>query len=256
MTYNHTVSGTFIRRPNRFLAHVQIDGRETVCHVKNTGRLREFLIPGASLILEYHPDAAAQGRKTSYSVIGVYKEQAGYEHRRLLINMDSQAPNQAAAEWVAKGGLNEWLQNHGAMEGPGSPTNMPIHSISSIRREVVYGGSRFDLAFLLNSKQAFMEVKGVTLEQDGLASFPDAPTERGVKHVEELIRAAKEGHPAFLLFVIQMKGIRAFTPNRSTHPAFADALQQAAASGVHLLAYDCLVTEHSMHLDKEIPVIL
>ena len=236
MQYEHIVTGTFLKRPNRFLAHVLIDGKETVCHVKNTGRLKEFLIPGAELLLEYHPDAQRLGRKTSYSVIGVYKENAGYNHERLLINMDSQAPNQAAWEWVSGGGLS------------------PL--AAQVRREVTYHDSRFDLAFTLDGVPAFMEVKGVTLEQNGLASFPDAPTERGVKHILELCDAAGEGYPSYLLFVIQMKGVHSFTPNRSTHPEFADALLQAREAGVQILAYDCLVTERTMTLDRPVRVLL
>lgn len=236
MQYEHIVTGTFLKRPNRFLAHVLIDGKETVCHVKNTGRLKEFLIPGAELLLEYHPDAQRLGRKTSYSVIGVYKENAGYNHERLLINMDSQAPNQAAWEWVSGGGLS------------------PL--AAQVRREVTYHDSRFDLAFTLDGVPAFMEVKGVTLEQNGLASFPDAPTERGVKHILELCDAAGEGYPSYLLFVIQMKGVHSFTPNRSTHPEFADALIRAREAGVQILAYDCLVTERTMTIDRPVTVLL
>lgn len=236
MQYEHIVTGIFLKRPNRFLAHVLIDGKEIVCHVKNTGRLKEFLIPGAELLLEYHPDAEKLGRKTSYSVIGVYKENAGYNRERLLINMDSQAPNQAAFEWVAGGGLSPLAAN--------------------VRREVTYHDSRFDLAFTLDGIPAFMEVKGVTLEHDGLASFPDAPTERGVKHVLELCGAAKEGYPAYLLFVIQMKGVNGFTPNRNTHPEFADALLTARDAGVQILAYDCLITKRTMRIDQPVEVIL
>ena len=236
MQYNNIVTGTFIKRPNRFIAHVLIDGRETVCHVKNTGRLREFLLPGASLLLEFHPDAALQGRKTAYSVIGVYKYNAGFEHKRLLINMDSQAPNQAAAEWLAGGGL--------------------ASAVTNIKREIIYHDSRFDLAFSEDGHPAFMEVKGVTLEQDGAAMFPDAPTERGVKHIMELREAALEGYRAYILFVIQMKGILSFSPNRNTHPEFADALKLASESGVRILARDCIVTEHTMKIDMPVNVIL
>ncbi len=236
MQYNNIVTGTFIKRPNRFIAHVLIDGRETVCHVKNTGRLREFLLPGASLLLEFHPDAALQGRKTAYSVIGVYKDNAGFEHKRLLINMDSQAPNQAAAEWLAGGGL--------------------AFAVTNIKREITYHDSRFDLAFSEDGHPAFMEVKGVTLEQDGAAMFPDAPTERGVKHIMELREAALEGYRAYILFVIQMKGILSFSPNRNTHPEFADALKLASESGVRILARDCIVTEHTMKIDMPVNVIL
>lgn len=236
MQYTHIVTGSFLKRPNRFIAHVLIDGKEEICHVKNTGRLREFLIPGACLLLEFHPHAAAQGRKTSYSVIGVYKENAGFHHERLLINMDSQAPNQAAAEWLKSGGL--------------SP------SVTDIRREVTYQDSRFDLAFSENGSPSFMEVKGVTLEQDGAAMFPDAPTKRGVKHIMELTKAALNGYHAYILFVIQMKGVISFSPNRTAHPEFADALRLASDSGVRILARDCLITRQSLTIDMPVDVIL
>lgn len=236
MQYQNIVPGIFLSRPNRFIARVLIDGTETVCHVKNTGRLGELLLPGSSILLEYHRDAAAQGRKTAYSLIAVYKEAAGFFQERLLVNLDSQAPNEAAKEWLSAGGF--------------SP------DVTEVRREVRFHDSRFDLAFLRDGHPAFMEVKGVTLEADGIASFPDAPTERGLRHIEELIRAAKEGYEAYMLFVIQMKGIRLFTPNRLRHPAFADALLEARASGVHILARDCHVTETSMNIDGDIPVSL
>lgn len=244
MKYEHIVPGTFISRPNRFIAHVSIrrgdsDREETVvCHVKNTGRCRELLLPGAAVLLQFHPEAAALGRKTEYSLIGVYKERDG-EH--LLINMDSQAPNQVAAEWL-------------------DTTPLSPYTLKHIRREVTYGQSRFDLAFDLVSdaekRPAFMEVKGVTLEEDDVAKFPDAPTERGVKHIMELAEAAKAGYEAYILFVIQMKGIREFTPNRKTHPQFGDALCLAEKAGVHILARDCVVTKDSLSIDAPVPVRL
>ncbi|MDO4328559.1 MAG: DNA/RNA nuclease SfsA [Lachnospiraceae bacterium] len=236
MKYEHTVWGTFVSRPNRFIAKVLINGREETCHVKNTGRCRELLVPGARLVLEHHPDAETKGRKTSYDVIGVCKEHAGNRDETLLINMDSQAPNEAAWEWVCAGG--------------------PAPKITQIRREVTYGNSRFDLAFLLNGHQAFMEVKGVTLERQGIAAFPDAPTQRGIKHLEELAAASRQGIPCFLLLVIQMKGITSFRPNMETHPEFGHALAQAKKDGVTILAYDCLVTETEMAIDQPVPVDL
>lgn len=235
MRYEHITTGIFLSRPNRFIAHVLIDGKETVCHVKNTGRCRELLLPGANLVLEYHPDAEKTGRKTGYDVIGVYKGP-------LLINMDSQAPNAAAYEWVKSGGLLSCLP-----EGA---------QIAEIRREAAYGHSRFDLAFLLDGKQAFMEVKGVTLENQKTAAFPDAPTARGVKHVNELAALAKKGHPCFLLLVIQMKGAARFVPNMETHPEFGLALLHAKEAGVTLLAYDCLVTEDSISIHEPVPICL
>lgn len=237
MKYESVVTGIFVSRPNRFIAHVLTDGRQVVAHVKNTGRCRELLIPGVRVVLQYHPEAAKKGRKTEYDLICVYKG-------GLLINMDSQAPNQAAWEWL--------------MEEPSllSPYGRP----AGVRREVTHGDSRFDLSFTLEgeqgSRQAFMEVKGVTLEENGIVRFPDAPTERGVKHLKGLIRAKEEGYEAFVLFVIQMKGVSAFEPNDDTHPAFGEALRQAAAAGVHVLAVDCLVEEDSMRIGGPVEVRL
>ena len=179
--------------------------------------------------MEYHPDAKAQGRKTEYSLVAVYKG-------KLLINMDSQAPNAAAKEWLDNGGFWSAVGQ--------KPEN--------IRREVIYGQSRFDLAFTLGGKPAFMEVKGVTLEKEGVAMFPDAPTERGVKHLEELAGAVKDGFEAFVLFVIQMKGVRVFRPNEEMHKAFADALRKAEDAGVKVLAYDCDVREDGFVIDKAV----
>ena len=236
MHYEHTTSGIFVKRPNRFIAHVEIEGKEQICHIKNTGRLGELLLPGARVILQFHPDAGETGRKTAYSVIGVYKENAGFRHERQLVNIDSQAPNTATAQWIRTGG------------------HFP--RAEQIRREVKFHSSRFDLAFSENGLPTFMEVKGVTLEENGIARFPDAPTTRGVRHVGELCRAVREGFGAYLLFVIQMKGIRAFTPNVKTHPEFAAALRDASQCGVHLLAFDCLVSPDSMSIDGEIPILL
>ena len=236
MFYPNTMVGTFLSRPNRFLAHVMLDGREVVCHVKNTGRLRELLLPGVSVILQLHPDAAASGRKTEYSLIKVAKG-------NVWVNIDSQAPNQVAFEWLS--GLQHASEH-------------PIFCPQNIRREVRYGESRFDLSFIdsRTGKPWLMEVKGVTLDVNGTAMFPDAPTERGVKHLEELIHASCNGFGTAVLFVIQMKGISAFSPNAERHPAFAEALKRAQEHGVHILAYDCIVTENALQIDQPIPVIL
>ncbi|MDO5416908.1 MAG: DNA/RNA nuclease SfsA [Lachnospiraceae bacterium] len=258
MYYKNIVQGTFLSRPNRFIALVEINGRTETCHVKNTGRCRELLLPGVCLILEHHPDAAEKGRKTAYDVVGVYKEPAGYRKERLLINMDSQAPNQAAWEWVQDGGLQKALNGGPQKALPEDAACPPSKTprISQIRREVTHESSRFDLAFLLDGKQAFMEVKGVTLEQNGVAAFPDAPTQRGIKHLNELAACAGQGIPAFLLLVIQMEGILSFRPNMETHPEFGHALARAQAAGVRLLACDCLVTEHSMCIRRPVPIDL
>ncbi len=228
MNYEHMLAATFLERPNRFIAYADLQGSRVKCHVKNTGRCRELLVPGASVYLQHHPDAAQMGRKTEYSLISVCKTMA---HGTELVNMDSQAPNQAAWEWLSSRGF-------------------------SPRREVRYGASRFDLAFEKDGVPAFMEVKGVTLEQDGTARFPDAPTERGIKHLKELEHAAAEGYLAYVLFVIAMKGIRSFEANRSTHPEYAEALSHAASHGVNVLAYDCLVTPDSLRIDRPVPVLL
>lgn len=233
MTYPDITTGTFLSRPNRFLAHVLVDGVDTLCHVKNTGRCRELLQPEARLILQHHDNPA---RRTAYSVIGVYKGE-------VLVNMDSQAPNQAAYEWAMAGadGL--------------------FGTVMQVKREKTYGNSRFDLYLETSDEDGvmhriFVEVKGVTLEQEGVARFPDAPTERGVKHVEELAACIQDGYEAAILFVIQMKGITHMEPNWGTHAAFGEALCRAQQAGVRLLAYDCLVTEDSMRLDQPLPVEL
>ena len=247
MTYEHIVAGTFISRPNRFIAHVETGNRTVVCHVKNTGRCRELLIPGVTVILEFHPDAVLSGRKTEYDLIGVYKN-------GLLINMDSQAPNKAAWEWLVSLGGGQYTEKNHYPLGSYVPFD--------IRREVTHGDSRFDLAFSLRDRDtkavspAFMEVKGVTLEENGLALFPDAPTKRGIKHLKGLIRAHEEGYEAYVLFVIQMKGILGFTPNDITHPAFGETLRQAREAGVHVLAYDCLVNPDTMTVDSPVKVML
>lgn len=233
MRYSHMTEGTFLQRPNRFIAYVALDGKQMTAHVKNTGRCRELLMPGARVMLEYHPGALEAGRKTEYSLIGVYKGD-------VLINMDSQAPNRVAEEWLRDGGF----------------TGDTGISVTEIRREVTYGNSRFDLVFMADGEPAYMEVKGVTLEVDHVAKFPDAPTQRGIKHLHELAAAAKSGLRAYVLFVIQMKGITSFTPNMDTHPAFGEALKEAAQAGVHVLAYDCVVTKEELKIDHSIEVVL
>ena len=242
MTYDNIVTGTFLKRPNRFIAYVEVKGDVKTCHVKNTGRCQELLVPGCTVVLEFHPKAKEMKRKTEYDLIAVYKG-------NLLINMDSQAPNQAALEWI-----REKEAKGLSLENVGIPTN--------IRREVTHGESRFDLAFELKDEvtgktvPAFMEVKGVTLEKEGNVFFPDAPTIRGVKHLNGLIQAKKDGFETFLLLVIQMKGIKGFKPNNITHPAFGEALREASSGGVHVLAYDCIITPDTMAVDQLVPVFL
>ena len=215
MKYNNMVQGTFLSRPNRFIAHIEIGGKEEICHVKNTGRCRELLIPGTTVWCQKFDNP---NRKTKFDLICVQKGD-------LLINMDSQAPNIAAREWLLSGGLGE---------------------ISELKPEYTHGDSRFDFSFIKDGKRCFLEVKGVTLEQDGICAFPDAPTERGVKHLQGLTAAVQEGYGAFVLFVVQMADMKYLHPNDDTDPAFGKALRKAAQSGVTVLAMDCAVTPDSM----------
>jgi sugar fermentation stimulation protein A len=214
MTYGTVIQGHFLKRPNRFIAHVETQDGVQICHVKNTGRCRELLVPGAVVYLEESPNP---NRKTKYDLIAVEKGD-------LLINMDSQAPNQVAEEYL--------------------PRLFP--DMTGWRREFTWGSSRFDFRVETPEKTWFMEVKGVTLEENGVVLFPDAPTQRGVKHLRELCRCQEEGYGACVLFVVQMSGVRYFTPNRHTHLEFAQALEEAALQGVRLEAVDCLVTPQSL----------
>ena len=225
MRYENMVPGVFIRRPNRFIAHIEIDGAEEVCHVKNTGRCRELLPEGAEV---YCQKASNPDRKTKYDLITVKKGDR-------FINMDSQAPNVAAGEWLKSGGLGK---------------------ISELKPETTHGGSRFDFSFVKDGKKCFLEVKGVTLENEGICAFPDAPTERGAKHLRELAQAAAEGYGAYVLFVIQMDNVKYLHPNDGTDPAFGQALRDAAKAGVQVLAMDCKVTADSMVIQNPVEVRL
>lgn len=231
MKYKKVLSGRFLSRPNRFIAKVEVDGIEETAHVKNTGRCRELLIEESVVYLSL---AENRERKTKYDLIAVEKTLS--DNQTVLINMDSQAPNGAVEEWLKKGGI--FSQN------------------ARIRREVRHGDSRFDFYIEDGETKAFLEVKGVTLEQDGIAMFPDAPTERGVKHIRELIACLDDGYQAFVLFVVQMKGVKLFRPNDVTHKTFGDALRQADKSGVKILAMDCVVTEDSIEIDSPVTVEL
>ena len=226
MRYGVVVPGTFLSRPNRFIAHVETAEGPQICHVKNTGRCRELLVPGCRVYLEQSDNPA---RKTKYDLIAVEKGD-------LLINMDAQAPNKVFREWAESGGFDP--------------------AVTAVRPEYTYGGSRLDFCLETPRGLHLVEVKGVTLEEDGAARFPDAPTERGVKHIRELQRAVSQGLDATLCFVIQMKGIRSVAPNDGTHPAFGAALREAAAAGVRVLARDCHVTPDSLTLRAPVPVIL
>lgn len=226
MRYNTVISGRFLDRPNRFIAHVETaDGVETV-HVKNTGRCRELLVPGTTVYLERGTNP---NRKTAYDLIAVEKGD-------LLINMDAQAPNKVFAEWAASGAF--------------------LPEVTAIHSEYVYGDSRLDFCLETPKGLHLVEVKGVTLEENGAARFPDAPTERGVKHIRELQKAVENGLAATLFFVVQMEDILSVAPNDATHPAFGAALREAASKGVNVCAYDCAVTPDSLVIRRSIPVIL
>ena len=228
--YREIKRGVFLERPNRFIAKVLVDGIEETVHVKNTGRCKELLVKGASVYLSVSDNA---NRKTKYDLISVDKVT---DENIIKINMDSHIPNDVAEEWLKKGGL--FSEN------------------AIIKREVFYNKSRFDFYIEDCDRKIFLEVKGVTLEENGVASFPDAPTERGIKHINELIDAFEEGYECYILFVIQMKNIKYFTPNDKTHPEFGDALRKAVNNGVKILAYDCVVTDDSIDIDKEIKFVL
>ena len=227
MRYERITQGSFLERPNRFLAYAKLAGKKEVIHVKNTGRCAELLKPGAII---YVQESQNPERKTKWDLIAVEKGDR-------IINMDSQIPNRVVQEWIEEGKLFE--------------------DVRLVKPETTYCNSRFDLYVETGDKRKiFIEVKGVTLEENGVVRFPDAPSERAVKHLEELGHAVKEGYEAYVFFVIQMKGVRYFTPNRDTHPAFCDALKRAQAAGVHVLAYDCEVSADSIEVNEEIPVVL
>ncbi len=230
MKYKKIVAGRFTNRPNRFIARVEVDGAIETVHVKNTGRCRELLIPGCKVYL-----AVAQNpeRKTKYDLIAVEKQT---ERGVILINMDSQVPNDVAGEWIPHSGL--------------------FSDKAVLRREVKWGNSRLDFYIEDGERRAFLEVKGVTLEDGGVAMFPDAPTERGIKHIRELISAVGEGYEAYVLFVVQMKGVSCVRPNDATHPEFGEALRHAKSAGVHVLAVDCAVTNDSIAADGLVQVEL
>ena len=226
MQYQRIEKGRFLSRPNRFIAHVELDGRTEVVHVKNTGRCRELLTPGAAVYVEKSDNPA---RKTQYDLIAV-------EKGTLLVNMDAQAPNQVFREWAEAGNFQGEL--------------------TILRPETTWGDSRFDFYWEAGGRRGFVEVKGVTLEEDGHACFPDAPTERGVKHLNELVRCQAEGYEAAVCFVIQMAGMKDFAPNDRTHPAFGDALRRAAQAGVRIMARECAVTPDSLTIGAAVPVLL
>ena len=226
MVYSNVHRGTFISRPNRFIAEVEINGKTEICHVKNTGRCKELLIPGNAVYADHVNNPS---RSTAYDLIAVYKGGT-------LVNIDSQAPNRAFGEYLHQGKMFE--------------------DVAHVKAETKYGGSRFDFYVETSRSKAFIEVKGVTLEENSIAMFPDAPTERGVKHLNELAACIGDGYEAYAVFIIQMKGVSHFTPNYKTHQAFGDTLAKVANAGVNVLAFDCAVKPNEMIIGKPVPIRL
>ena len=224
MRYADIISGTFIERPNRFIAYVEVDGKKERCHVKNTGRCRELLIPGAEAVLAV---SGKPDRSTAYDLVGIYKN-------GMLVNIDSQAPNKVVAESIR------------CIPG--------FEDADEVRPEYTYGNSRIDIFAKSSTSKKLMEVKGVTLEKDGTALFPDAPTERGLKHVKELEASLEDGYEAYIMFLIQMAGPTVFSPNYDMHEEFASEVEKAHGYGVKVLAYDCAVTEDSVSLRNPVKV--
>lgn len=224
MRYENVFPGSFISRPNRFIALAEINGTETICHVKNTGRCRELLVPGCRIFLSKSDNLK---RKTKYDLIAVQKG-------KRLINMDSQAPNKAVMEFIPK----------------------LFRNVTVIKPEYTYKNSRFDFYIETECEKIFLEVKGVTLEENGIVRFPDAPTQRGIKHVSELSECIKEGFSAYVFFVIQMENVLYFEPNDRLHKEFGDALRDAALQGVRIIAYDCKVTENTLEIKEPVEVRL
>lgn len=221
MKYHKIKQGFFINRPNRFLANVMLDGKVEVCHVKNTGRCKELLIEGAIVFLE---ESKNPKRKTKYDLIAIYKDDR-------LINIDSQAPNKVVQEYLPQ----------------------IFHDVISIRPETKYKNSRFDFYVETKQNKIFIEVKGVTLEDNGVVRFPDAPTERGLKHIQELITCKKEGYQAYIIFVVQMEDVVYFEPNLQAQPEFARELYLAKKAGVEILCFDCRVTPDSLEINQKVP---
>ena len=235
MTYQNLRSAVFLARPNRFVARVELDGREETVHVKNTGRCRELLVPGCTVYLE---GGANPKRRTKYDLVAVEKVRPG--RPPLLVNMDAQSPNRVFGEWMAA--------------GRGTALGLPKPAL--LRPETAWGNSRFDFYWELADRRGFVEVKGCTLEEDGLALFPDAPTLRGVKHLRELAACRWAGYEAAVCFVVQMAGMTAFSPNDATHPEFGAALREAHRAGVLVLAVECAAAPDSLVMTGPVPVKL
>ena len=234
MQYESIRPAVFLDRPNRFIAHVELNGAAEVCHVKNTGRCRELLLPGAAVWVQDF-GTEHEGRKTRYDLIAVEKQRDG--HPPLLVNVDSQAPNKVFREWAEQGGS--------------------LPGLTLLRPETVHRSSRFDFYYeTADGSRGFVEVKGVTLEENGTAAFPDAPTQRGIKHLEELGNAAEEGFSAHVCFILQMEGMKLFCPNERTHPEFGAALRRATARGVNVFALECAATPDTLTIRRPVPVSL
>ncbi|CUH93800.1 DNA/RNA nuclease SfsA [Herbinix luporum] len=229
MIFNYDIRfGSFIKRPNRFIAHIDLDGQEIISHVPNTGRMHELLIPGTCVLLSYHP---SEKRKTKYELRMVKKNDKWF-------SIDSQLPNALAYEAISKGVIEE------------------LKGYTEIKREVKYQNSRFDLQLSGDNQLCFVEVKGVTLEKEGWSYFPDAPTERGRKHIDELIHAVRSGYRAVLLFIVQFEQAKGFSPNKVTDPAFAAKLKEAIEAGVEVLSYGCMITPEEIKVVDKIPIIV
>lgn len=226
MKYDNILPAKFISRPNRFIAEIEVEGKCEISHVKNTGRCKELLTPGARVYVQRLDNLS---RKTKYDLISVYKGQE-------LINMDSQAPNKVFGEWVSEGGF--------------------INNLSLIKPECKYKNSRFDFYIEADRRKIFVEIKGVTLEENGVVMFPDAPTERGVKHIRELCECIEDGYEAYIFFIIQMKNCSYFTPNRITHPELADALLEAKKKGVNINALNCIVKPDELKVERFVEIRL
>lgn len=239
MKYDHIEKGTFLSRPNRFIARVEIGGREETVHVKNTGRCKELLLPGAEVYLEH---SQKPGRKTAYDLVAVEKRGLG------IVNMDSQAPNVVVREWLLQQQAFKEELRHTASES--DRENCFFTGLKNIRPEYTFGQSRIDFYFEREEKTCLMEVKGVTLEREGIAYFPDAPTARGVKHIRELEAALEKGYECYLAFVLQLPGVRMVYPNDETHPEFGEALRQAQARGLQVLALECLVESDRLEVSR------
>jgi sugar fermentation stimulation protein A len=228
LKYTNIVEGIFVNRPNRFIANVLIDGNLEKAHVKNTGRCKEILKEGIKVYLEKSNNP---NRKTKYSLISAHKG-------NLLINIDSQVPNNVVANAISSNQVRE-LQN-----------------VDFLKREVSYGNSRFDIYYEKGDDKGFVEVKGVTLEVDGLSMFPDAPTKRGTKHVLELIKTVKEGYKSYIFFLIQIEGIGFFTPNEIMDKDFTKALLLAKKEGVNMLAYNSIITPNQISLGEKVRILI